>query len=81
MGFHPFGLICPGRASKPWPKSIPNNPNAGINTRNPTPQSDLNQMGCRLWSLDRIPASKNPKAYIADDFKVIGYRNSIENLL
>jgi hypothetical protein len=31
-------------------------------------------MGCRLWSLDDEPASKNPKAYIdADDF---GYRIS-----
>ena len=34
---HPLFTVSPGIASKPWAKSIPNNPNAGINTRNPTP--------------------------------------------
>jgi hypothetical protein len=32
MGFHPFGLVFALKSIKP----IPNNPNAGINTRNPT---------------------------------------------
>jgi hypothetical protein len=39
----PFGMVVPGKASNPCPKSIPNNPNAGIN--NPTPAERLNAKG------------------------------------
>ena len=42
---HPLGLDCPGNASNPYPKSIPNNPKAGINTLNPAPAERLKEKG------------------------------------
>jgi hypothetical protein len=40
---HPL-FVLP-QSIKPCPKSIPNNPNAGINTRNPTPAERLKSNG------------------------------------
>ena len=42
---HPLGVVRPGNASKPLAKSIPNNPNAGIKTRNPTPADLFKEKG------------------------------------
>jgi hypothetical protein len=49
MGFPSVSFCLSYNASKPWPKSIPNNPNAGINTRNPTPAERLNANGLYFW--------------------------------
>jgi hypothetical protein len=42
---HPLGAVCPGNASKPLAKSIPNNPKAGMKTLNPTPAERFNEKG------------------------------------
>ena len=42
---HPFAFACPGNASKPLLISIFYIPNAGMNTRNPTPAERFKAKG------------------------------------
>ena len=70
----PFALDCPGRVSNPFPKSMPNSPNAGINTRNPNPAERFKSKGLYplKFSNDEPASIKASAKMEADDFNVIG---------
>ena len=70
--------MVPGIGSKPYPKSIPNRPKAGINIRTPKPAERFNSKGLKSLnpSYDAPPSAKVKAKIDADGFKVIGYLNS-----
>ena len=61
---HPFGVVALGFVlSKPYPKSIPSNPKAGIKIRTPAPAERLELNGSNsLKLLYPFPASKKVNA-------------------
>jgi hypothetical protein len=53
MGFPSVSFCLSWQCIKTVTKSIPNNPNAGMNTRNPTPAERLNAKDCNFEVLKR----------------------------
>ena len=56
---HPLLIFCPGIASNPCAKSIPNKPNAGMNNRKPRPADRFKANG--LYRRSRIGEIKGKK--------------------
>ena len=73
---HPFAVFWVGSAlSKPYPKSIPNKPKAGIKTRTPTPADLFELKGSNSSKLSYpFPASKKERAKMeALGFNAVSY--------